>query len=81
LTEAYNYIDLLEREMVDLEKEVAELKGASGTLWEEMVDLENEVVELKGASDTLWEKLKIAREEVRNSPTRMENLKNSSQAF
>jgi peptidoglycan hydrolase CwlO-like protein len=32
LTEAYNYIDLLEREMVDLEKEITELKGASDIL-------------------------------------------------
>jgi len=36
LTEAYNYINLLEREMVDLKKEIAELKGASDILWEKL---------------------------------------------
>jgi hypothetical protein len=43
--------------------------------------LKKEVVELKGTRKTLNEELMIGREEVQNSRTRMENLKNYSQAF
>lgn len=40
-----------------------------------------DLVELKRVRDTLKEELKIVREKVQNSRSRMKNLKNSSQVF
>lgn len=46
-----------------------------------MIELENKAAKLKGARDTLRKELRIAREEVKKSRARMDNLKNSFQAF
>lgn len=43
-----------------------------------MTGLKKEVAELKGAKETLREELGIIRNEVQNSCTHIENLKNSS---
>ncbi|KAL9378144.1 hypothetical protein Peur_029479 [Populus x canadensis] len=61
LVEAYNYIDLLEKGMANLEKKLAKLKGARDTLKEEpkiaREDVQNSrarMENLKNSSQALW---------------------------